>query len=318
LGHKRLLIVCDGALQYVPFAVLPLPHRATTGGPSPPLVVESEIVSAPSASTLAVLRRDLSGRPPARKAVAVLADPVFDGQDPRVTVRQQVSQVRHVGGMTSHNRDLSLDLKRSWTEVGPAESGLKIPRLPFSRREAEAIVAAALPGDRLEAVDFQASRTTATSAELSQYRIVHFATHGVLDSRTPALSGIILSLVDQQGRPQDGFLRLWDIYNLHLPADLVVLSACQTALGKEVKGEGLVGLTRGFMYAGAPRVIASLWQVEDVATAELMSQFYQGILKKKLTPAAALRAAQVHMWRQKRWHADPYFWGAFQLQGEWK
>jgi CHAT domain-containing protein len=140
----------------------------------------------------------------------------------------------------------------------------------------------------------------------------------VLDSRTPALSGIILSLVDQQGRPQDGFLRLWDIYNLHLPADLVVLSACQTALGKEVKGEGLVGLTRGFMYAGAPRVIASLWQVDDVATAELMSQFYQGILKGNLSPAAALRAAQVHMWKQKRWHTDPYFWGAFQLQGEWK
>jgi CHAT domain-containing protein len=318
LGHKRLLIVCDGALQYVPFAVLPLPHRAKSGSPNRPLVVESEIVSAPSASTIAVLRRDLSDRQPARKVVAVLADPVFDEQDPRVRVRQQVSQVRHVGGMTSHNRDLSLDLKRSWTEVGPAESGLKIPRLPFSRREAEAIVAAASPGDRLEAVDFQASRTTATSAELSQYRIVHFATHGVLDSRTPALSGIILSLVDQQGRPQDGFLRLWDIYNLHLPADLVVLSACQTALGKEVNGEGLVGLTRGFMYAGAPRVIASLWQVEDVATAELMSQFYQGILKKNLTPAAALRAAQVHMWRQKRWHADPYFWGAFQLQGEWK
>jgi CHAT domain-containing protein len=318
LGHKRLLIVSDGALQYVPFAVLPMPRQEKAGGPSQPLVVESEIVSAPSASTLAVLRRDLSGRQPARKAVAVLADPVFDEQDPRVTARRQVSQVRHVGGMTSHNRDLPMDLKRSWTEVGSTEGGLKIPRLPFSRREAEAIIAAAPPGDRLEAVDFQASRITATSAELAQYRIVHFATHGVLDSRTPALSGIILSLVDQQGRPQDGFLRLWDIYNLHLPADLVVLSACQTALGKEVKGEGVVGLIRGFMYAGAPRVIASLWQVDDVATAELMSQFYQGILKENLSPAAALRAAQVHMWRQKRWHADPYFWGAFQLQGEWK
>jgi CHAT domain-containing protein/Tfp pilus assembly protein PilF len=318
LGHKRLLIVSDGALQYVPFAVLPMPRQEKTGGPIQPLVVESEIVTAPSASTLAVLRRDLSGRQPAPKAVAVLADPVFDEQDPRVTARQQVSQVRHVGGMISHNRDLPMDLERSWAEVGSTEGGLKIPRLLFSRREAEAIIAAAPPGDRLQAVDFQASRATATSAELAQYRIVHFATHGVLDSRTPALSGIILSLVDQQGIPQDGFLRLWDIYNLHLPADLVVLSACQTALGKEVKGEGLVGLTRGFMYAGAPRVIASLWQVDDVATADLMSQFYQGVLKENLSPAAALRAAQVNMWRQKRWHGDPYFWGAFQLQGEWK
>jgi CHAT domain-containing protein/uncharacterized protein HemY len=318
LGHKRLLIVSDGALHYVPFAVLPIPRRENTSGPSWPLVVESEIVSAPSASTLAVLRRDLSGRQPAGKAVAVLADPVFDKEDSRVLARKLVSQVQQKSGMASQNRNLPTDLERSWAEVGSTEWGWKIPRLPFSRREAEAIIAAAPPGDRLQAVDFQASRATATSAELAQYRIVHFATHGVLDSRTPALSGIILSLVDQQGRPQDGFLRLWDIYNLHLPADLVVLSACQTALGKEVKGEGLVGLTRGFMYAGAPRVIASLWQVDDAATAELMLQFYQGVLKKKLSPAAALRAAQVHMWSQKRWHADPYFWGAFQLQGEWK
>ena len=139
-------------------------------------------------------------------------------------------------------------------------------------------------------MDFHASRATATNSDLAQYRIVHFATHGVIDSRTPALSGIVLSLVDQQGKPQDGFLRLWDIYNLHLPADLVVLSACQTALGKEIRGEGLVGLTRGFMYAGAARVMASLWQVDDVATAELMSQFYQRVLKESLPPATALRS----------------------------
>jgi len=210
-----------------------------------------------------------------------------------------------------------MDLERSWAELGSTERGGKISRLPFSRREADAIIADAPPGSSFKAVDFRASRTTATSPELAQYRVVHFATHGVLDSRTPALSGIVLSLVDRQGKPVDGFLRLWDIYNLHLPADLVVLSACQTALGKEIKGEGLVGLTRGFMYAGAARVVASLWQVDDVATAELMSRFYEGVFKKHLPPAAALRAAQVQMWKQKRWQEDPYFWGAFQLQGEW-
>jgi CHAT domain-containing protein len=172
--------------------------------------------------------------------------------------------------------------------------------------------------ESFEAVDFQASRTTATSPELAQYRIIHFATHGLVDSRNPALSGIVLSLVDQQGKPQDGFLRLWDIYNLRLPADLVVLSACRTALGKEIRGEGLISLTRGFMYAGAARVMASLWQVDDAATSEFMSKFYQGVLKKKLAPAAALQAAQVYMWKQKRWHEDPYYWAAFQLQGEWK
>jgi CHAT domain-containing protein len=314
-GHKRLLIVSDGALQYIPFAVLPVRRRG--GSPSQPLVVESEIVTVPSASTMAVLRRDLVGRQPAPKAVAVLADPVFDRQDARVSTRQQISQVGHTGDLPSHDRDLPRDLERSWAEVGSTERGGKIWRLPFSRREADAIIADAPPHNGFKAVDFRASRTTATSPELAQYRVVHFATHGVLDSRTPALSGIVLSLVDRQGRPVDGFLRLWDIYNLHLPAELVVLSACQTALGKEIRGEGVVGLTRGFMYAGAARVVASLWQVDDVATAELMSLFYKGVLKENLPPAAALRAAQVQMWKQKRWQEDPYYWGAFQLQGEW-
>src|SRR5207302_2861076 len=130
--------------------------------------------------------------------------------------------------------------------------------------------------------------------ELAQYRIIHFATHGLLNSKHPELSGIVLSLVDEKGEPQDGFLRLNQIYNLKLPADLVVLSACQTALGKEIKGEGLIGLTRGFMYAGARRVVASQWVVDDQATSELMRVFYQGMLgEKKMEPAAALREAQI-------------------------
>jgi CHAT domain-containing protein/tetratricopeptide (TPR) repeat protein len=314
LGHKRLLIASDGALQYISFAVLPVPGRH--GGS--PLVVESEILTAPSASTMAVVRRDLAGRQPAFKTVAVLADPVFDRQDPRVPGHPQILRSSQKEEPSSNTRGLPMDLERSWAEVRSVESGGNIPRLPFSRREADAIISHAPPGSSFKAVDFRASRATATGSELAQYRIVHIATHGVLDSRNPALSGIVLSLVDRQGKPVDGFLRLWDIYNLRLPIDLVVLSACQTALGKEIKGEGLVGLTRGFMYAGAARVVASLWQVDDVATAELMSLFYQGILKKNLPPAAALRAAQVQMWKEKRWQQDPYFWGAFQVQGEWK
>jgi CHAT domain-containing protein len=146
---------------------------------------------------------------------------------------------------------------------------------------------------------------------------VHVATHGLLNSQHPELSGIVLSLVDEQGHPQDGFLRLHEIYNLKLGADLVVLSACRTALGKEIKGEGLVGLTRGFMYAGVPRVLASLWDVRDEATAELMKRFYHSMLKDGLRPAAALRAAQVALWREKRWES-PYYWAGFVLQGEWR
>jgi CHAT domain-containing protein len=153
--------------------------------------------------------------------------------------------------------------------------------------------------------------------KLSDYRIVHFATHGLINNQHPDLSGIVLSLVDEQGRPQNGFLRIYDIYNLKLNADLVVLSACQTALGKQINGEGLVGLTRGFMYAGAPRVVASLWRIDDRATAEMMRRFYQGMLKDGLRPAAALRAAQVSMLSEKRWQS-PHYWAAFTLQGEWR
>jgi CHAT domain-containing protein len=145
---------------------------------------------------------------------------------------------------------------------------------------------------------------------------VHFATHGLLNSKHPSLSGLVLSLVDEHGRPQNGFLELEDIYNLKLSAELVVLSACETALGKEISGEGLVGLTRGFMYAGAPRVMASLWRVDDVATSELMASFYEGLLRKRLPASEALRQAQVDMWKRKQW-AGANYWAAFVLQGEW-
>ncbi len=189
--------------------------------------------------------------------------------------------------------------------------------MPFTRQEAEQIFAIAPNAANLKAIDFKANYATATSGELGQYRYLHFATHGLLDSERPGLSALVLSLVDEQGKPQDGFLRAKDIYNLSLPAELVVLSACQTGLGQEIKGEGLVGITRGFMYAGAARVVVSLWSVNDKATAELMTKFYQKMLKEGQSPAAALRAAQVEMWKQKQWQS-PFYWAAFVMQGEWK
>jgi CHAT domain-containing protein len=277
--------------------------------------VDHEIVSLPSASVLVVLRRELAGQQAATKSVAVLADPVFTADDERVKTdiakaekkTDEQPTVTNEAHLTQHG------LERSVRDFGM----VRLDRLRSTRREAEGIVTLARDGKNLKAVDFQASRTTAMSPELSQYRMVHVATHGLLNSQHPELSGIVLSLVDEQGRSQDGFLRLHEIYNLKLGADLVVLSACQTALGKEIKGEGLVGLTRGFMYAGAPRVVASLWRVPDKATAELMKRFYQGMLGEGLRPAAALRAAQVALWNEKRWR-EPYYWAAFVLQGEWK
>jgi len=157
----------------------------------------------------------------------------------------------------------------------------------------------------------------AKGAELGGYQIVHFATHGLFDSEHPELSAIVLSLVDEEGKQQNGFLRLNDIYGLKLPVELVVLSACNTALGRDVKGEGLVGITRGFIYAGAARVVASLWKVDDDATAEMMHLFYRKMLQENERPAAALRGAQIEMWKRNQWRA-PYYWAAFVFQGEWR
>jgi CHAT domain-containing protein len=171
-------------------------------------------------------------------------------------------------------------------------------------------------GQSLLALDFRASRATALSPELANYRILHFATHGVIDSTTPPLSGLMLSRVSERGIPQEGFLGLRDIYNLRLGADLVVLSGCETALGKQVRSEGLVGLTQAFLYTGARQVIASLWRIEDRATAELMSRFYRGLTIEGRSPAAALRLAQLAVQEDKRWRS-PFYWGGFVLQGDW-
>jgi CHAT domain-containing protein len=299
LGQKRLLIVAEGVLQYVPFVALPSPG----GDATRPLIVDHEIVSLPSASVLAVLREEFGNRKPASKSVAVLADPVFSVTDARLA--QAVK--------TGANDSPFVDTQRS-----AAESGVNdLVRLRFSRQEADEIARLAGEKRNMKAVDFAANRSTATDARLGDYQIVHFATHGLINSQHPELSGVVLSLVDEQGRAQNGFLRLYDIYNLKLNADLVVLSACQTALGKEIKGEGLVGLTRGFMYAGAPRVVATLWRIDDRATADMMRRFYEAMLKDGLRPAAALRAAQLSMLRDRRWQS-PHFWAPFTMQGEWK
>jgi CHAT domain-containing protein len=189
-------------------------------------------------------------------------------------------------------------------------------RLEFTQLEAQAILKLVPAAQRKEALGFKASRATATDAELSQYRFLHFATHGFLDTVHPSLSGMVLSLVDQRGVDQNGFLRAIDVFNLRLPAELVVLSGCKTGLGKEIKGEGLVGLTRAFMYAGSARVIVSLWDVNDKATAELMTEFYKRLLSNpSMSPAAALRAAQLSIMKMKAWKS-PYYWAAFVIQGE--
>lgn len=332
LGERRLLVVSDGALQYVPFAALPVPHHdgttmtkatMTKVSDEHSLVEQHEIVNIPSASALAALRRETRGRQPAARTVAVLADPVFDADDARLGASTRRSALR--GNAQTHSaaqpvRALTVGperaLMRAAGDVELADAG-RLPRLLSSRQEAQAIAAITPAGERLQALDFMANRRTAMGTELAGYRIVHFATHGLLNSQHPELSGIVLSLMDERGQPQNGFLQLHEIYNLQLPVELVVLSACQTGLGKEIRGEGLVGLTRGFMYAGAKRVVASLWKVDDAATAELMRLFYQGMLREEQTPAQALRLAQQAMRQHRRWQS-PFYWAGFVLQGEWQ
>ena len=166
-------------------------------------------------------------------------------------------------------------------------------------------------------LDFDADRAAALSPDLKQFRIVHFATHAFINNVHPELSGVVLSLVDRNGNAQDGFLRLHEIYNLDLASDLVVMSSCESGLGKEVRGEGLIGFTRGFLYAGASRALVSLWKVNDEATARLMEHFYEALLTRRMQPPAALRAAQTAMRGERRWRS-PYYWAGFVLQGEWR
>jgi len=288
-GGDRLVIVPDGALWSLPFSALPDP----AGGA--PLVVRHEIVTLPSASVLPRLRV-ASERSPAPGTIAVLADPVYDAADPRV------------GRSTAAPPE---------TAGARAVSPIRFERLSYSGIEAGAILSLVPASERFEALGFAASRETVLSGRLARYRIVHFATHAVLDTEHPERSGVALSMVDPAGRPREGFLPLREIYGLRLPADLVVLSACQTGLGREVRGEGLIGLTRGLFSAGARQVLVSLWPVEDRATAELMRRFYAEMLVRRQPPAAALRAAQIAMWRnESRW--SPYEWAGFILQGDWR
>jgi CHAT domain-containing protein len=286
IKDKKLLIVSDGILHYVPFTALPDPND-----PSHPLGIGHEVSFLPSASIIASTRVPDAARV-AQKSLAVFGYPVYDKQDPRV-----VAAARTTGKLSP----------------SPLESvGFSLPPLPFTRREAEDI-AAVVPGAWVN-LGFQASKRRFTSPETSAYRYLHIAAHARVDDTRPELSGLVFSLVDENGNEQDGFLRLFEIINLRLPAELVVASACETALGKDVRGEGIIGLARGFFYAGAKRVVVSLWPVRDDATAEFMRLLYEGMFgSPRLTPAAALRRAQEQMWNSERWR-DPFFWSGFMLQ----
>jgi len=276
LGSHELIIVPDGAIHLVPFALLPDPEREEErwGQWPAPLIRGHRVAYLPSVSVLRAIRSELAGRYPPPGRLAVLADPAFN--DP------------------------------------------EFPQLPFSRQEAEAILSLVPRGQRtLRALGDQATRELAMSGKLASYQIVHFATHAINHPEYPQLSSIVLSKVGASGRAQEAHLRLQDIQNLELPADLIVLSACRTALGRDVSGEGYMSLTQGFMYAGAARVVVSLWNVNEESTPKFMGRFYRALFYEGKSPAEALRVAQRWMAQETPWRS-PYYWAGFELQGEWR
>ncbi|HKV38641.1 MAG TPA: CHAT domain-containing protein, partial [Blastocatellia bacterium] len=313
LTRERIVVVADGLLQYVPFAALSNPAQFSRASKDAlPLAEDHEIVNVPSASVLLEMRNQPANRPAASKTVAIFADPVFDAYDSRVSRNSSPQTDKTRGGHAKRGRG-GLRLGELLSRNGPAHYA----RLVFAGKEA-ADISQLVPKPACGLfLGFDANRSLALGDEAGKYRIVHFATHALFDNSHPELSGIVLSLVDKQGNPVDGFLRLNEIYNMKLAAGLVVLSACQTALGKPAPGEGLVGLTRGFMYAGASRVVASLWEVDDQATEELMKLFYERLLTRHLTAAEALREAQIAIRRDQHWRS-PYYWAGFILQGDWR
>jgi tetratricopeptide (TPR) repeat protein len=297
LSNKRLVIIPDGILHTVPFAALNRPNSKSYN----PLITQHEITYLPSASTIAILRSTVAPKPRAPKQLAILADPIFSKTDDRLTNKstQTIASI-DIGEQQARNQTRNLNLQR----------------LLFTKTEADGILKL-IPKetDRTSAFGFDASYDWITDPKISQYRYLHLATHGFFDNDKPVLSSLILSSFDAQGRDRKAYLRFPDIFNLNLPTELVMLSACQTGLGNTVPGEGLIGMTHGFMYAGALRVGVSLWSVDDESTSELMQQFYQNLWQNKQSHAAALRQAQLSMHQKGQ---APYYWAAFTLQGEWR
>jgi CHAT domain-containing protein len=315
LGTRKLLMVTEGALQSIPFDALPAPGVQLAGRGNWDAYFESllintnEISVSPSISTLRAIRSQKNDRGSPNRTLAVIADPVFSRNDDRVQIPRMAPVVAGAASDQSSEEVVQRGLVSISRGSGPA-------RLTYSSKEADAISAKAPRGTTMIAKGFDASRETAMSSQVGQYQIVHFATHGYLDSEHPELSGIVLTMVDPNGVRQNGLMPLHDIYSLDLSAELTVLSACQTALGKDISGEGLVGLTHSFLSAGSRSVVATLWKVDDRATANLMTGFYESMLQKGMPTGAALRSAKLKMIKEKQWRA-PYFWAGFVLQGDY-
>jgi CHAT domain-containing protein/predicted negative regulator of RcsB-dependent stress response len=319
IGEKRLLVVADGAMNYVPFEVLMKSSESGDFSSLGYLIKSNEIVYAPSASVVAAIRQQRGKS--AGRAMLIVADPVFNSNDARArnitaSTTANASEVRGLG-IQSALTDVAGQGAVSSAQSTKME-GLPLARLTGTRTEAEQIakLVKSKGGQADVWLDLDASEDNLDSRDVGKYRLVHIATHGLLNAERPQFTGVVLSLVGNKN--QDGFLRTDEIFNLRLGSPLVMLSACETGLGKEKRGEGVMGLTRAFMYAGAPTVGVSLWSVADKSTAELMTDFYRRLLAADDTsPSGALRQAQMSMITGKKYSA-PFYWAPFVLVGDWR
>ncbi len=302
LDSQVLYIVADGALGNVAFSALIKPSADGDAAHRQSLAVSHETVRLPSGSSLAQLRSRRERRRPSSMELAVLADPVLNSDDPRLPRSQSGSSFDDLG-------------------IDPAETAIErigLSRLRFSGLEAETILAMAPAGQSIGALGLQATREFAASSGLSDFRIIHFATHGLVDPYDSRLTGLALCMIDHNGRRRNGILRALQISGLELSADLVVLSACETALGQQIRGEGFVGLVQAFLEAGASGVIASLWPVDDQGTSVFMEHFYENLLQEgqdKASPARSLQKARMTMMNSERW-SHPHYWAGFVLIGD--
>lgn len=314
LGEKRLLIVADGGLNYIPFEVLLKSADAGDFSSLGYLVKTNEIVYAPSASVVGAIKQQRTKA--TGSAMLIVADPVFNSNDTRfrkpATAAASEGEVRGIGIQSALT-----DVTGQTTTVPDKVEGLPLARLNGTRTEADQIskLAKSSGGTADVWLDLDANEDNVTTRDITKYRIIHVATHGLLNAERPQFTGVVLSLVGNKNN--DGFLRTDEVFNLKLGGPLVMLSACETGLGKEKRGEGVMGLTRAFMYAGAPTVGVSLWSVADKSTADLMSDFYRRLLtSNEASSASALRGAQLAMISGKKYSA-PFYWAPFVLVGDW-
>ncbi len=315
IGEKRLMVVADGALNYIPFEVLLKTADGADFSSLGYLVKTNEVVYAPSASVVGAIKQQRTKN--ASKAMLIIADPVFNSNDARAQKKPAApasdAEARGLG-IASALTDVSGSAPPA--PAGQME-GLPLARLSGTRTEADQIskLAKASGGQADVWMDLDANEDNLDTRDITKYRVIHVATHGLLDAERPQFTGVVLSLVGN--KTHDGFVRTDEVFNLRLGSPLVMLSACETGLGKEKRGEGVMGLTRAFMYAGAPTVGVSLWSVADKSTADLMTDFYKRLLSTEgTTSSGALRGAQLAMITGKRYSA-PFYWAPFVLVGDW-